>query len=78
MAVAMILTRENVQTKGRRYVTEGRLKVVSIGKDRIDAVCRGNGHEYRVGWQDGWWLCSCEARSTCCHLIALQLVVVAP
>ena len=69
--------RENVATKGRRYVAEGRLIVRALDDDAgtVDADCRGSGAVWSLGRDtDGWW-CSCPARSTCSHVAALQLVV---
>jgi hypothetical protein len=67
--------RENAREKARRYLGEGRLVVRSVDAAQIDATCRGGGETYRLGHDaaGGWW-CSCEARGTCSHLHALQLV----
>lgn len=70
------ITRENVQTKGRRYVAEGRLTVTLVDGETIVAVCRGQGATYRLGFEAGGWFCDCPARSTCAHVIALKLVTV--
>jgi uncharacterized Zn finger protein len=69
--------REGAQRKGRRYLVEGRLVVTSVVGNNVRAVCRGQGVLHHVGHDDarGWW-CDCEARTTCSHLVALQLVVV--
>lgn len=67
--------RENAQTKGRRYLTEGRLTVAEVDANRVRATCRGQGTVYRLGHDRGWW-CGCPAKGTCCHLVALQLVTV--
>lgn len=58
-------TRETVDEKGRRYLTEGRL-----------ARCRGRGAEYALGLGVDGWYCGCPARGRCCHRVALELVVV--
>lgn len=70
--------REDVQVKGRRYVTEARLRVLRVDPDRIEATCRGQGQIYYPAWAGGQWFCDCPARGPCCHLVALQLVTVAP
>jgi hypothetical protein len=71
--------REDHQTKGRRYVLEGRLVVRLAGPQGVRAICRGQGHWYELGWErgPGWW-CSCPAATRCAHLVALQLVTTAP
>jgi hypothetical protein len=70
---------ENHQAKGRRYLTEGRVYLRSVGPDGIRATCRGQGQLYRLGWERGrgWW-CDCPALTRCAHLVALQLVAIAP
>jgi uncharacterized Zn finger protein len=71
--------REDVQAKGRRYVTEGRLRVIRSEDRVIRATCRGQGETYRLGYDhDSGWFCNCAARGRCCHLVALQLVTTAP
>lgn len=72
------MTRESVDVKGRRYLTEGRLRVRSVRPGVVVAECRGSDRTYQVGWSRGGWLCDCPARSRCAHLVALQLVVEAP
>lgn len=70
--------RENAQAKGRRYLTEGRLYVRVAGPGGIRALCRGQGEVWQVGYEHGSWFCTCPARGTCSHLVALQLVTVRP
>lgn len=70
--------RENAQTKGRRYLVEGRLFVRTAGTGGIRAVCRGQGEVWQVGYERGSWFCTCPARGVCSHLVALQLVTVRP
>ncbi len=68
---------ENAQAKGRRYLTEGRLIIDLVrggGRPLIAARARGQGAEYRLGFTDGRWYCTCPARSVCAHLVSLQLV----
>ena len=71
--------REDHQAKGRRYLTEARLAVQQVSPHAIRATCRGQGDIYRCGWDQGtgWW-CECPAVRRCCHLVALQLVAIAP
>lgn len=68
------MTRESVEVKGRRYLTEGRLHVHRAGPDHIVATCRGAGTLHRCGYDTGTWWCHCPARKRCAHLVALQLV----
>jgi uncharacterized Zn finger protein len=73
------MTRENVETKGRRYVSEGRLTVTTVNPDQVAATVRGGGATYRCGHNRGigWW-CTCPAKTRCAHLVALQLVTIRP
>jgi uncharacterized Zn finger protein len=67
---------ETVQAKAGRYLAAGRLTVLRVDQDKVLAECRGGGAVYHVGYSDGRWRCDCPARGTCCHLLALMLVVV--
>jgi uncharacterized Zn finger protein len=72
------VSRENIDTKGRRLLTEGRVQIVEVGPLAISALVRGDsGEVYTTGWV-GDWACTCEARGRCSHLVALQLVTTAP
>lgn len=68
------MTRQNADDKGRTYLTEGRLVLVRVDGDRIEAYCRGQGASYRLGHDSGGWWCECSARGRCSHLVALMLV----
>ena len=68
--------RENVQTKGRRYITEARLLIEHVDRQTVRASCRGNGAIYELGYGNGRWFCTCAALGRCSHLVALQLVAV--
>lgn len=72
------MPREGAEQKGRRYLAEGRLVIHAVGHHRIDAVCRGGGELYRVGYRRGGWSCDCPALGRCSHLVALMLVCVRP
>lgn len=67
-------TRENIESKGRRYLIEGRLTVRHVGAHQIRATCRGTETTWEVGYSGARWWCECPARSRCSHLVALQLV----
>lgn len=70
--------RESAFNKARRYLTEGRLLVVAVNENRIDALCRGDGRIYSLGLNPGGvWSCDCPARTDqCAHLRALRLVTI--
>jgi uncharacterized Zn finger protein len=76
------MVREDAKTKGKRLLTEGRLRIKWVDDLRIQALCRGDdGAVYEVGF-DGSWYCTCPAASRsmsmrCSHLIALKLVAIA-
>lgn len=65
--------RENIATKGRRYLIEGRLTIRYVGVNRIAAHCRGTEETHTLGFDEDW-ACSCPAKGRCSHLVALQLV----
>ena len=70
-------SRESVEAKARRYLAEGRLEVVLVADDEIEATCRGATGDYLLGWH-GAWHCSCPAYTEgCAHLVALRLVTTA-
>lgn len=73
-----VTTRENVETKGRRYLTEGRvlLRVLDEHAGIVQADVRGDGAVWSTGRDEGGWFCTCPARSRCAHLVAVGLVVV--
>jgi hypothetical protein len=72
------MSRENVQVKARRYLGEGRLRVLDVDEYGGTALgeCRGAGALYTVSRNEAGWRCDCPARSTCAHVVALQLVTV--
>jgi hypothetical protein len=70
-----ISSRESATEKGRRYVGEGRLMLDIVSADAIRGSCRGSGTVHRVTWTpEDSWACSCEAKTRCSHLVAVQLV----
>lgn len=74
------VSRETVEQKARRYLTEGRLWVRAADAERIRAVCRGDGEYYTLGFEPSQaWTCNCPATNDrCCHLTALRLVTAKP
>ena len=68
---------ENVETKARRYLSEGRLIVDHVSSEGVVATCRGGDTIYHMNWYPSTgWTCTCPARGVCAHLRALQLVTV--
>lgn len=72
---------EGIHEKGRRLLKEGRLTVLRVADGYVHAQCRGDSAEvYDLGFDSGkaQWRCTCQARSKCAHIVALQLVTVTP
>lgn len=68
--------RENSSSKGRRYVSEGRLIIRRLDGEVVQADCRGGGAVYACGHNERGWFCNCAALTdNCAHLHALRLVV---
>jgi len=70
------VTGEPAAVKARRYLTEGRVLVLTVTTDSVAAVVRGDAALHRVDY-DGrrGWRCSCTAIGRCSHLQAVGLVV---
>jgi hypothetical protein len=56
--------RENAETKGRRYLVEGRLLVEHVDSNGIVATCRGNWAKYRLGHNGTAWGCTCRREAS--------------
>lgn len=69
------MSRESADVKARRYLAEARLTVLRVVDGEVDAVARGDGAVYELGYRRGEWFCPCPARGRCAHLLALGLVV---
>lgn len=67
--------RENPAAKAKRYLHEGRVVLTLVGPGRVEAVVRGDGVHHATAWRYGTWSCTCPARGTCCHLLAVRSVV---
>ena len=69
--------REDMVLKSPRYLAEGRLGNDLVDDDQVHAQVRGDGEQYETGWdrERGWW-CTCAARRSCCHRLALRCVTV--
>jgi len=72
------MTRETVEQKAARYLTEGRLTVTYVLGEHVAAVCMGQSGAYDLGYSPGrGWFCSCPVRADdCCHLRALWLITI--
>jgi uncharacterized Zn finger protein len=71
--------RESAETKGVRYLGEGRLTILRVDDRRVEALCFGDsGEAYRVGYKPGGWWCGCPALGRCSHLVALMRVTLTP
>ncbi len=70
--------REDVQTKARRYLAEGRVRIRLLNEESgvADADVRGSGAVYAVEHDDKGWSCDCAARTECAHIAALKCVTV--
>jgi uncharacterized Zn finger protein len=73
------MSRETMIAKAVRLLRDGRLTVLRVDGDHVEAECAGDTGTYRLGHDPGrpggWW-CTCPARRTCAHLAALHLVAV--
>lgn len=68
--------RESSHAKALRYLTEGRLIVTSVDRDRVASTCRGDGTVHLQAYSSGMWRCTCPVRTDqCAHLRALRHVV---
>jgi uncharacterized Zn finger protein len=78
---------ETKQQKAERYLTTGRLTILSVGTTRTAVLANvkgDSGEVYALGYDlnDNAWRCTCEANAKyhreCSHLVALKLVTVRP
>jgi hypothetical protein len=70
--------RETVDTKARRYLIEGRIRVRLCNEESgvANAEVRGSGAVYIVDHDEAGWSCDCPARTECAHIAALKCVMV--
>lgn len=68
---------ETKHEKAIRYLAEGRLVIRSLDEygGTVQADCRGAGAIHHLGYAGRGWYCSCPARTTCAHILALQHIV---
>ena len=62
----------------RVIVLEGRVNVYSVTAQHVLARVKGSGEVHTVSATSWGWSCSCPARTTCSHLVAVQLVTNKP
>lgn len=73
--VPTIPSRESAATKARRLLGEARLIVRECRPGYVDAICRGEGAVYHLGYAHGGWHCTCPSMGNrCSHLLALKSV----
>ncbi|MEX0990076.1 MAG: hypothetical protein WD206_07250 [Actinomycetota bacterium] len=73
------MPREGVPQKADRYLLGGRVNILYADEREIIADVRSDqGVIWRCAWAEGNWWCACPARGRCCHLAAVQRVVVRP
>ncbi len=75
------MARETLEAKALRLLAEGRVLVLLVDAEHIEARVRGSDAEHMTGYRRGGWWCDSEAHRfgrRCSHLAALQLVTVRP
>lgn len=66
--------REAARQKADRYLLEGRVVVVSVRGSCVVANVRGEGAIYRVESIGPETSCTCPARGTCAHVLAIHRI----
>lgn len=66
---------ETKRDKAHRMLTEGRITILGVNGDTGYALCRSDGVTYEITWKQGVWRCSCLARTTCAHRLAVGHVI---
>ena len=76
-ALVVRRTGESIEAKAARYLAEGRVTILSVSADYIEATVQGSAEEaYEVKFTGHAWVCSCEAQTwRCSHVVAVQMVV---
>jgi hypothetical protein len=75
------MAHDTLESKALRLLAEGRLCVLLVDAEHIEARVRGSEAEHVTGYRRGGWWCSCEAHRfgrRCSHILALQRVTVRP
>ena len=73
------MPREDAAAKGRRLLTEARIRVIDANEhDNTYAFEVRGDHAalYAVTYDADGWACTCPTRGLCSHLVAAMLVVV--
>lgn len=75
------MPRETMDEKALRYVAEGRVRLLRVEADALDATVQGGrARPYVVTHRAGpGWRCTCIAVSVrCSHMVAVSMVTLAP
>ena len=65
-------TREYPADRGRRLAAEGRVHLLEITDERIEAIVNGTVSHRHVRWIDrAGWTCTCPSRRRCSHVHAV-------
>ncbi len=74
------MARETIEQKAARYLAAGRIRLVRVEGDTIDATAAGSdGRTYVVTHRAGGWRCTCVATVLrCSHVAGVALVTLAP
>jgi len=74
------MPRETLDEKAVRYVSTGRIKLVRVEGDNIDATVSGDASKtYVVTHRPSGWRCSCIATVLrCSHVAGVAMVTLAP
>jgi uncharacterized Zn finger protein len=79
LAHRRLTARENVNTRGRRLLIEGRVIVKRVDREEVIVGIRGDsGRIWRVSGDVTGWHCRCPASGTCAHIVASALVTTLP
>jgi hypothetical protein len=72
------MSRETFQEKARRYLVEGRVRILACDEEdgTAQGEVRGHGAIYTVSHDETGWECDCLARTECAHIAAIKCVTV--
>jgi hypothetical protein len=68
------MTSDTVITESQRLLTNGHVFVKWVTPGIVCATVYGDSGIYDVDLHSDRWTCSCQARTTCSHMRAVQLV----
>ena len=67
---------ETIEAKADRLLTSRCVYLRIVMPAHAVASVRGDSGVHGVDWTHGKWSCSCPARKTCSHVLAVQAVTV--